>query len=119
MARILLAEDDDATRELIARALANAGHEVTSVADGAEALPRFVGKPFDLVLTDIVMPAMDGIELANHAGREQPGLGIILMTGYQDVAGDAEPMLPDGARILVKPFRLDDLFTAIDKLLAA
>ncbi len=72
MNRILLAEDDDAMREYLARALTNAGYHVTDVDRGSAAAPLLESGTFDLLLTDIVMPEMDGIELAQHAASVAP-----------------------------------------------
>lgn len=119
MARILLAEDDDTAREAFALALAAAGHEVTAAADGIEAMRHFVGDAFDVLLTDIVMPAMDGIELAKQARRRFPDLKVVLMSGYEGVAEDAEPMVADAARIVVKPLAIATLIAEIEALLAA
>ena len=86
MARILLAEDEDSLRELVARALVQDGHEVVQNCDGAAALDslsRDDGR-YDLLLTDIRMPIMDGIALALAAGCDYPALPILLMTGYAD-----------------------------------
>jgi two-component system, cell cycle response regulator CpdR len=86
MARILLAEDDEALRALCARALTTDGHEVSTASDGAEAL-EVIGSAdanFDLLLTDIRMPIMDGIALALSVARDHPALTILLMTGYAD-----------------------------------
>lgn len=72
MARILVAEDERAVREFVRRALAHEGHDVTLVEDGLQALDVLQGETFDLLLTDIVMPAMDGIALALKVARENP-----------------------------------------------
>src|SRR6185369_3026980 len=87
MARILVAEDDEAIRGLVVRALTEDGHELTAAADGSAALAVLDGSDtgFDLLLTDVKMPAMDGIALAMAAGREHPDLAIMLMTGYADM----------------------------------
>ena len=86
MARILIAEDEEAIRSLVARALALDGHEVMTANDGAEALDVLTREhgAFELLLTDIRMPVMDGIALALAAARDHPGLAILLMTGYAD-----------------------------------
>ena len=82
MPRILIAEDDDAVREFVARALALQGHEVTAVIDGGAALEALAAGPYDLLLTDIVMPGLDGIALALKVAKERPSMPVLLMTGY-------------------------------------
>src|SRR3974390_1508542 len=86
MARILIAEDEDAIRSLVARALAQDGHTVVTAGDGAEALDLLQreGGAFELLLTDIRMPLMDGIALALATARDYPDVTILLMTGYAD-----------------------------------
>ena len=71
MAHILLAEDDESLRKFLAAALVKAGHVVTDFGDGGEAWECIQGFTFDLLLTDIVMPGMDGIELAKRAAETQ------------------------------------------------
>jgi CheY-like chemotaxis protein len=115
MARILIAEDEDPVRALVARALAQDGHEVVATADGAEALDvlqREAGR-FDLVLTDIKMPVMDGIALALATARDFPALPILLMTGYADQrerASGLEALIRD---VVAKPFTLTEIKAAV------
>jgi two-component system cell cycle response regulator CpdR len=82
MARILVAEDEIAVREFIRRVLEQRGHEVVTVSDGAEALVKLRKGPFDLLLTDIGMPNMDGLELALKVARDQPEMPVLMMSGY-------------------------------------
>ena len=115
MARILIAEDEDPVRALVARALEQDGHEVVATADGAEALDvlqREAGR-FDLVLTDIRMPVMDGIALALATARDFPALPILLMTGYADQrerASGLEALIRD---VIAKPFTLSEIKAAV------
>lgn len=118
MARILLAEDDDSLRGFLARALARAGHEVEACPDG-EVAARHIDRDWDLLLTDIIMPGMDGIELARLAAQRHPGLQIMFITGFAAVALQAEAEAPPGARVLSKPVHLRDLVVAVDRMLAA
>lgn len=121
MARILIAEDEDSLRSLIARALMSDGHEVVANRDGAEALDvltRDQGR-FDLLLTDIRMPVMDGIALALAAIREYPALTILLMTGFADQrerASGLEVLIHD---VIAKPFSLATIRGAVNDALAA
>lgn len=117
--RILLAEDDATMREFLERALGRAGYDVAACANGAEAYERLVQEPFTLLLTDIVMPCMDGIELARRASDLDPELKIMFITGFAAVTlGEDKGVLND-ARVLSKPFHLRDLVREIDRLLAA
>lgn len=120
MARILLAEDEDSLRILVARALKQAGHDVAENSDGAAALDCLVrenGK-FDLLLTDIRMPIMDGIALALTASRDYPGLTILLMTGYADQRERAHGLSLLIHDVISKPFTLAQICGAVDEALA-
>jgi two-component system cell cycle response regulator CpdR len=118
MARILLAEDDDSLRGFLARALERAGFEVTACADGEEAV-QHLDTPWDLLLTDIVMPGMDGIEVARQAAARDPSLRIMFITGFAAVALSAQDRAPAGAKVLSKPVHLRDLVSEVEKMMAA
>ena len=121
MARILLAEDETSLRDLIARALRQDGHDVFANSDGAEALDalaRDQGR-FDLLLTDIRMPVMDGIALALAAGRDHPTLPILLMTGYADQRERAHGLQLLIHDVITKPFTLTAIRDAVKGALAA
>ena len=118
MIRILLAEDEDAMRSYLARALENAGYEVVAVDRGTAALPWLETEAFDLLLTDIVMPEMDGIELAQQCANLSPETKVMFITGFAAVALKASREAPH-AKVLSKPFHLKQLVNEVDKLLAA
>ncbi|MBC6982575.1 cell cycle two-component system response regulator CpdR [Caulobacter sp. 17J80-11] len=118
MARILLAEDDDSLRSFLARALERAGHEVVSCADGDAAVGALDEGPYDLLLTDIVMPGADGIEVAREAGARQPDLRIMFITGFAAVALTAAQTAPQ-AKVLSKPVHLRDLVAEVERMVAA
>ena len=111
MARILIAEDEDAIRALVGRALNQDGHEVVLAADGGEALDVLAseGGRFDLLLTDIKMPVMDGIALALATARDHPEIVILLMTGFADQRERAHGLDALIHDVLSKPFSLADL----------
>jgi two-component system, cell cycle response regulator CpdR len=117
--RILLAEDDDSMRGFLERALSRAGHQVIAFDNGKEALDRLMDEPFTLLLTDIVMPRMDGIELARRASEIDPTLKIMFITGFAAVTLNNDTAAPKDARVLSKPFHLKDLVQEVDRLLAA
>jgi CheY-like chemotaxis protein len=121
MARILIAEDEDGLRTLVARALAQDGHTVVTANDGAEALEALTREQgaFELLLTDIRMPIMDGIALALATARDHPHVTILLMTGYADQrerASGLEALIHD---VVSKPFSLTSIRTAVRDALAA
>lgn len=115
MTRILLAEDDTSMRVYLSRALEKVGYLVTAVDRGTEALPILERERFDLLLTDIVMPEMDGIELVQKAAAIDPAMRIMFITGFAAVALKAGKANPD-ARVLSKPFHLRDLVAEVDRL---
>lgn len=117
MARILLAEDEQAMREYLARALERSGYEVVAVDRGTEAAPLLEQEHFDLLLTDIVMPEMDGIELARHCSKVSPATEVMFITGFSGVALRAGQSMP-AAKILSKPFHLKDLVMEVERLFA-
>ncbi|HEY7749682.1 MAG TPA: response regulator [Aestuariivirgaceae bacterium] len=119
MARILLAEDDDDMRRFLVRALERAGHDVTSFAEGASAFEEVKQATFDLLLTDIVMPEMDGIELARRAAELDPALKIMFITGFAAVALNPDSRAPKDAKVLSKPFHLRDLVAEVERMVAA
>jgi two-component system, cell cycle response regulator CpdR len=119
MARILIAEDEEAIRTLVARALSLDGHDVTTANDGAQALDLLTHErgAFELLLTDIRMPVMDGIALALAAARDHPRLAILLMTGYADQrerASGLEALIRD---VVTKPFSLATIRSVVNDAL--
>ena len=115
MIRILLAEDDDSMRTYLARALERVGYSVTAVDRGTAAVPLIGSERFDLLLTDIVMPEMDGIELAQKAAEMAPHMRVMFITGFAAVALKAGKKTPD-AKVLSKPFHLRDLVAEVDRM---
>ncbi len=120
MASILLAEDDVSLRVFLANALGRAGHLVTSCSDGDEAPAALETRGYDLLLADIVMPGIDGIELAQRATEHLPSMKILFITGFAAVALNAQKSGTNrNAKILSKPFHLPDLVSEVDKILNA
>jgi two-component system, cell cycle response regulator CpdR len=118
LARILVAEDDQAVSAFVTRALQHRGHEVTTAADGSIALGALAGARFDLLLTDIVMPNLDGIALALMASKDHPAMKILLMTGYSAEAQRAHNIEALVHRVIAKPFTLDEVCKAVGEALA-
>ena len=114
--RILLAEDDDAMRTYLERALVNAGYTVDSVDRGTAALPLLGERHYDLLLSDIVMPEMDGIELAQRCNEISADTKVMFITGFAAVTLKASRDQPQ-ARVLSKPFHLKDLVLEVERVL--
>ena len=119
MPKILLAEDDTDMRRFLVKALQNAGFNVISYDNGLSAYQRLREEPFELLLTDIVMPEMDGIELARRATELDPDIKIMFITGFAAVALNPDSTAPKHAKVLSKPFHLRDLVNEVQKMLAA
>ena len=113
--RILLAEDEDAMRAYLGRALENAGYDVVAVDRGTAALPYLESEHFDLLLSDIVMPEMDGIELAQRCAEVSPGTKVMFITGFAAVTLKANREAPQ-AKVLSKPFHLKDLVLEVQRV---
>jgi two-component system cell cycle response regulator CpdR len=117
MARILLAEDDEQLRIFLTRGLKRAGHLVDSVGDGAAALGLAQEHDFDLLLADVVMPGLDGIELARKVALRQPGIRIMFITGFAAVVMRDDGFGANRPRVLPKPFHLRHLIDEVEALL--
>lgn len=117
MIRILLAEDEQAMREYLTRALERSGYDVVAVDRGTAAVPLLERERFDLLLTDIVMPEMDGIELARHCNMVSPSTEVMFITGFSGVALRVGESMPS-AKVLSKPFHLKDLVLEVERLFA-
>ena len=118
MAKILITEDESALRVFVARALRLDGHETHEAGDGAEGLEKLSATQFDLLLSDIRMPVMDGIELAHQAAERHPSLKILLMTGYAEQRERADDLASKIIDVVQKPFALPEIRRAVARALA-
>jgi CheY-like chemotaxis protein len=119
MAKILITEDEDTLRMFVARALRLDGHETHEAGDGAEGLEKLSEGPFDLLLSDIRMPVMDGIELTHRAAAQFPEMKILLMTGYAEQRERADDLATKIVDVVQKPFALPEIRKAVAKALAS
>ncbi len=120
MARILVAEDDPSVRAFVVSALGIKGHEVVAAEDGGLAIETMEDErgQFDLLLSDIKMPIMDGIALALQVGAQYPDVTIVLMTGFADQRERAHGLDALVYDVITKPFTLADLLAKVDDALA-
>ena len=118
MAKILLAEDEASVGAFVERALVQSGHTVMRVPEGHAAIAALAAEPFDLLLSDIVMPGLDGIALALKAGKDYPAMKILLMSGYAAERQRAHNLDALAQRILAKPFTLAEIRAAVEETLA-
>jgi len=120
MARILVIDDEAAIREVLGVMLTREGYDVVEAANGNDGMRRFHENPFDLVITDLIMPEKEGIETILDLRRHYPHVKIIAVSGGGIIpAGDYLAMAQGvGAhRVLEKPFMLTDLLKAVKDLL--
>jgi CheY-like chemotaxis protein len=117
MAAILLADDDTAMRDFVRRALEGDGHRVVAVADGVEALERISATAFDLLVSDVDMPGLDGITLATRATGASPRMAVLLMSGFSEELTRSKEVGAARLAVLTKPFTLDQLKTTVRSLL--
>ena len=117
--QILIVEDDEAMREFLLEAISRSGYYVEAVPDGTEALLRVESGQFDLLLTDIRMPGLDGLELVRQARRHDPALGVLLVTAYAQDALDINDLEGSKTDVLSKPFNLNELIHRVETFLTA
>ncbi len=107
--KILLAEDDNDMRRFLVKALEKAGYKVSSFDTGASAYDRLREEPFSLLLTDIVMPELDGIALSLKAAKDYPDMKILMMSGYANQRQRAHNLDFLAHEVISKPFSLDEI----------
>lgn len=119
MARVLVVEDEEAVRDYVCRVLSMHGHSILTANDGAEAVEQMNSHHFDLLVSDIAMPVMDGISLALKVRASRPHVPIILMTGYANERQRAHnlSLLIEG--LISKPFTMDQLLSEVGNALKA
>lgn len=119
MGHILIVDDDKAMLETLATALRNSGHEVVTSPNGLEALEILQSdKKFDLILSDVIMPGIDGIELSQEAAKILPSLKIMFITGFSAVALGTKNPHKTGKAVMNKPFHLNELVSNVNQMLA-
>lgn len=115
--RVLVAEDNPAVREFIVRSLSSAGYEVEPAIDGQQALDFLSRDRFDVLVSDIVMPNVDGIALAMKAAQSYPDLRILMISGYAQERTRAHNLEALVQGVLPKPFSLEEICGAVKNAL--
>jgi DNA-binding NtrC family response regulator len=115
--RILVVDDEPSIRTVLKAHLAREGHDVSTATDGAEAVSALTATPYDLVISDLKMPGMSGLELLAWCTREQPGLPVVLITAHGTVDTAVEALKLGAQDFITKPFDLDELKQAVEKAL--
>lgn len=118
-ARILIVDDEDYVRDLIRNALEPCGFEIATAASGEEALEELQRAEFDLVLSDVVMPGMEGLELLKQIRKRHPGVKVVILTGYAREQNISDFLLNGAEEYLLKPFQVHELLATVGKLLGS
>jgi two-component system cell cycle response regulator CpdR len=116
MPRILIVDDEKAIRTLLSLAFTQAGFEVRTAGDGPEAMKLCLSEEFDVVLSDVVMPRMNGHDLVQWIGRRSPATQTMLMSGFDLSCEDCE--LAPRCKLLAKPFKPLEAVGAVERILA-
>lgn len=110
MANILLADDDSGARDIVRRAIEMDGHTVTVAEDGSEALAKLsYAGPFDVLVTDVQMPGLDGVSLAKKVLEASPSTRVVIMSAYPGSLDIARTLGTSALRLLTKPFTIDSI----------
>ncbi len=116
-ARILVVDDEESIRDLLRLVLTGEGYTVVTASGGEEAIEYLEAQPFDLVITDLVMPTVNGVEVLRGAKRIDPNFPVIVITGYPSVETVTELVRLGAGDYLTKPFNVDVVIVTVAKLL--
>lgn len=116
---VLLVEDDEDNRELMAEVLSAAGYQVLSAASGPDGLKTLAERSVDVVVTDVGMPGMGGLEVAKAAKAIAPSVPVVIVTGWVDREDIAQARGREVDLVLVKPVDPDALTAAVGDALRA
>ena len=116
-ARILVVDDEESIRDLLRLVLTGQGYSVVTASGGEEAIEYLEAQPFDLVITDLVMPTVNGVEVLRAAKRIDPNFPVIVITGYPSVETVTELVRLGAGDYLTKPFNVDVVIVTVAKLL--
>ncbi len=112
--RILIAEDEKNIGDLLSELLDQEDREITLVQNGLEALEKLREKYYDLLITDLMMPEIDGMEVLHEAKKLHPGIMVIIITGYASLETAIQAVKEGAYDYLRKPFRLEELKISVD-----
>lgn len=112
---ILVVDDEEMLRELLAKILVKEGYEIDTACDGENAQEKLRQKKYDLMISDIKMPRMNGFELLKIAKNEFPELGVIMMTGYGDSYTVKDALLLGADEYITKPFKSFEVTLVVER----
>ena len=118
MKNILIIEDEKEIREGLAELLEDAGFLVDSAENGRQGLEKIGKKDFDIVVTDLIMPVVGGMEVLREIKRIKPQIRVVLITAFATIDNAVEAMKAGASDYITKPFRIDEVQTKIRKVLA-
>lgn len=115
LAKLLLVDDEERFRETLAKRLRETGYEVSDAGSGMEALDMLAGQKFDIVIMDIQMPGLSGIETLSEIRAKHIGVEVIMLTGHGDVSSAVEGMRLGAYDYLMKPYEYEYLVVKIQE----
>ena len=117
MANILIVDDDESLREVLVDAVTNLGHQAIDACNGVEALDKFRESSFDIVLTDLKMPQMDGLRLLEEIKKLKYDAVVIMITAFPTVDSAVQAIKLGAYDYITKPFKIEELEVVLDRAL--
>jgi DNA-binding NtrC family response regulator len=115
--RLLIVDDEDDLRDLLSQVLTKTGYDIATASDGEKAIELLYANTFDVVLLDIQMPKLNGIEVLKYISQHTPHTKVIMITGYADLKNAMEAREYGARDFISKPYKLDDVISTIDHVL--
>lgn len=117
MSKILVVDDDEQMREGIVEMLTREGYTVSDVGSGAEALEKIKKEDFDVILTDLIMPGIDGMEVLRQTKKLKPAVRVIMITGFGTIENAVEAMKEGASDYVSKPFKINEVQITVKRAL--
>ncbi|MCX5829800.1 MAG: response regulator [Deltaproteobacteria bacterium] len=116
--RILIVDDDEAIRSALGEYFTSCGHEVVTAIDGADALMKFVPGRFDCVISDLMMPKIDGLELLKRIKMQDSLVYFLMITGFPDTNTAVNAIKEGAYDYVTKPFHMEDIRIKVERILS-
>jgi two-component system response regulator PilR (NtrC family) len=117
MARILVVDDDESIRDVLTESITSLGHEVNTAVDGLDGVAQYKSGEYDVVITDLKMPRMDGLELLQEIKKYRKDTIILVITGYPTIDSSVQAIKMGAYDYITKPFRIEELEIVINNAL--